>query len=148
MSSISFAALGDDNLSGTAFPWLCQSTVHADVDVRTRWPEAKAQLQAKLRAGPFRFGVLPRVSLPTGDEVDLWPARDALALKALALVLGCGCGVPPGGRLAVAQKTVEILYHERSRRNPCLVHRHERNRYWKSYRSSINAYAAESFMAA
>jgi hypothetical protein len=57
-------------------------------DLRGRWPQVKAQLQAELQAEEFRFGVLSRVNLPTGDEVDLWSARDALVLKGLALVLG------------------------------------------------------------
>jgi len=32
-------------------------------------------------------GLLSRVTLQNGEEVDLWPARDAVVLKALALVL-------------------------------------------------------------
>jgi RNA-directed DNA polymerase len=92
---ISLAALADDNLLEMAFAWLCQQRKEwpaaADVwDLRARWPEAKAQLQAELRAEQFRFGVMSRITLPTGEEVDLWSARDALALKALALVLGGG----------------------------------------------------------
>ena len=75
--SINLAALADDNLLETAFAWLCQQrkdwAVHADVwDLRARWP---------------RLGVLSRVTLPTGDEVDVWSARDALVLKVLALVV-------------------------------------------------------------
>jgi RNA-directed DNA polymerase len=101
MSSISLATLADDNLLETAFAWLCQQRkdwpAQADVwDLRARWPEAKAELQAELRAGQFRFGVLSRVTLPTGDEVDLWSARDALVLKALALVLGARLPFSPG----------------------------------------------------
>ena len=79
---ISLAALADDNLLEMAFTWLCQQRKKwpavADVwDLRARWPEAKAQLQAELRAEQFRFGVLSRITLPTGEEVDLSARDDA-----------------------------------------------------------------------
>jgi hypothetical protein len=87
---ISLAALADDNLLETAFAWLCQQRkkwpAAADVwDLRARWPEAKAQLQAELRAEQFRFGVLcgplvgPRcagvegVGLGIGGAVAVFP---------------------------------------------------------------------------
>ena len=41
-----------------------------------------------LRSGSFRFSLLTRITLKDGEETDLWSARDALVLKALALVLG------------------------------------------------------------
>ena len=40
-----------------------------------------------MAAGRFRFGLLTRITLKDGEEVDLWSARDALVLKALAIVL-------------------------------------------------------------
>jgi hypothetical protein len=64
--------------------------------LRPRWPEARAQLQAELCAEKFRFGVLSRITLPTGEEVDRWSARDALVLKGLVLVLGERCRFPAG----------------------------------------------------
>jgi hypothetical protein len=70
------------------------------VGLRARWPEAKAQLQADLRAEQFRFEVLSRITLPTGEEVDLWSARDVLVLKGLALVLG--------GRLPFSRRCVHV----------------------------------------
>ena len=105
---ISLAALADDNLLEMAFTWLCQQRKKwpavADVwDLRARWPEAKAQLQAELRAEQFRFGVLSRITLPTGEEVDLWSARDALVLKAVALVLGA--------RLPLSRRCVHVKGH-------------------------------------
>ena len=38
--------------------------------------------------GSYRLGLLSRTTLENGEEVDLFSARDALVLKALALVLG------------------------------------------------------------
>jgi hypothetical protein len=49
-----------------AFAWLCRQRRDwpdaADVwELRRRWPEEKARLQAELRAESFRFGLLERV---------------------------------------------------------------------------------------
>lgn len=105
---ISLAALADDNLLEMAFTWLCQQRkkwpAAADVwDLRARWPEAKAQLQAELCAEQFRFEVLSRITLLTGEEMDLWSARDALVLKALALMLGA--------RLPLSRRCVHVKGH-------------------------------------
>jgi len=54
---------------------------------RQHWPEEKAQLRADLLAGTYAVGLLSRVTMQNGEEVDLWPARDAVVMKALALVL-------------------------------------------------------------
>ena len=35
----------------------------------------------------YRFNLLTRTTLQTGDEIDLWSPRDSLVLKALSLVL-------------------------------------------------------------
>ena len=62
----------------------------ADADVwslRRSWAEEKEQIRTELLAGRYRFGLLARVTLKHGEEVDLWSARDALVLKALAIVL-------------------------------------------------------------
>ena len=39
-------------------------------------------------SGNYRFSLLTRITLQDGEDTDLWSARDALVLKALALVLG------------------------------------------------------------
>ncbi len=75
-----------------AFAWLCKRrrSYPADADVwsfRQRWPAEKDRLKAELAAGRFRFGLLTRITLKDGEEIDLWSARDALVLKALAIVL-------------------------------------------------------------
>lgn len=36
----------------------------------------------------YRFSLLTRITLKDGEDTDLWSARDALVLKALALALG------------------------------------------------------------
>ncbi len=56
-------------------------------DCRRDWPDEKARLQSDLSAGDFRFGLLDRITKADGEEIALWSARDALVLKALAMVL-------------------------------------------------------------
>ena len=83
--------LCSDAVLDRAYGWLCEQ--------RRRWPDAadmwsfrrdwvaeKLRLQAELCSG--RFGVQERVTHANGEQIDLWSARDALVLKALALVLG------------------------------------------------------------
>ncbi len=73
-----------------AYAWLCERrldySANDDVwDLRRRWEELRPQLQAWLRAGVYRIGAVRR--FPASDEtVDVWPALDALVLKAIALV--------------------------------------------------------------
>ena len=54
---------------------------------RFRWKEEKEKIRADLRAGRYRFSLLKRVTVKSGEAVDLWSSRDALVLKALAVVL-------------------------------------------------------------
>ncbi len=47
-------------------------------------------MQRELRAGSYEIGLLSRVTLwrdGQSEEVDLWPARDAVVMKALAGLL-------------------------------------------------------------
>lgn len=39
-------------------------------------------------SGTYRFSLLTRITRTDGEDTDLWSARDALVLKAMALVLG------------------------------------------------------------
>ncbi len=48
-----------------------------------------------MAAGRFRFGLLTRITFKDGEEIDLWSARDALVLKALAIVLAKHLPVSP-----------------------------------------------------
>ena len=75
-----------------AFAWLCQQRCDwpADADVwrfRQRWPVEQVRMREELLAGTYEVGLLSRVTLQNGEEVDLWSARDAVVMKALALVL-------------------------------------------------------------
>ncbi len=84
--------LVSNDVLDTAYDWLCQRrrAYPADSDVwsfRQAWAREKDTLKAALAAGRFRFGLLTRITLADGEEVDLWSARDALVLKALTIVL-------------------------------------------------------------
>jgi hypothetical protein len=90
--SMILTRLASDAVLDAAYAWLCRRRrdwpANADIwSFRQRWPEAKAQLRAELRAGRYRFDNLSRVTRRDGEEVEIWSARDALVLKALALVL-------------------------------------------------------------
>jgi hypothetical protein len=85
------ALLTDTNLDG-AFDWLCQRRKDwpPDADVwqfRRNWPDEKARLRTDLLEGTYQVELLQRVVLVTGEEVDLWSARDSLVMKMLALTL-------------------------------------------------------------
>ena len=82
-----------DTVLDAAYDWLChrRRDYPADADVwtlRRHWPTVKAALRADLLAGRYRIGLLKRVVRQNGEALDLWSARDAVVLKALALVLG------------------------------------------------------------
>lgn len=89
------AAIASDAVLDGAYSWLChrRRNYPADADVcsfRRDWPVQEGRIQIELSAGRFRLGLLDRITLANGDEIDLWSARDALVLKALAMVLpGC-----------------------------------------------------------
>jgi len=75
-----------------AYAWLCRQRKSwpdsADVwDFRRLWITEKARLQRELNNGTYQIGLLSRTTLPNGEEVDLWSARDALIMKALTIVL-------------------------------------------------------------
>ncbi len=74
-----------------AYAWLCERRTdyshHDEVwQLRRDWPAVKAHLHARLLAGRYRFAPLTRV-YRHDDVLDVWTARDALVLKAIALVL-------------------------------------------------------------
>ena len=88
-------SLADGSRLEVAFRWLCQRRKHypphADVwDLRRHWPTEKARIQHELRTGTYRFGLLDRVTCQKDGQptdMDLWPARDAVILKALSLLM-------------------------------------------------------------
>ncbi len=84
--------LTSDDVLDVAYDWLCRRRRNypADADVwsfRQSWPQEMVRIKAELFAGRYRFGLLTRIMLADGEDIDLWSARDALVLKALAIVL-------------------------------------------------------------
>jgi hypothetical protein len=100
--------LCSDAVLDCAYRWLCKQRRRwpdaADVwSFRRDWAKEKVRLQAELRSGCFRFGLQQRVTRGNGEAIDLWSARDALVLKALALVLG--------EELPVSRRCVHVKGH-------------------------------------
>jgi hypothetical protein len=86
------ARLASDAVLERAYRWLCERRRRwpeaSDVwSFRRDWPAEKARLQSELRSGRFRFGLLERIRKPAGSEIEVFAARDALVLRALARVL-------------------------------------------------------------
>ncbi len=86
------AELISDDVLDTAYDWLCKRRRNypADADMwsfRQQWPVEKDRLKVELGSGRYRFGLLTRVTLKDGEEVDFWSARDALVLKVLTIML-------------------------------------------------------------
>ncbi len=86
------AELTSDGVLDTAYDWLSRRrrAYPADADVwsfRQTWAQEKDKIKAALASGRYRFGLLTRITLVDGEEVDLWSACDALVLKALTIVL-------------------------------------------------------------
>jgi hypothetical protein len=84
--------LTSDDVLDVAYDWLCRRRRNypADADVwsfRQSWPQEMVRIKAELVAGRYRFGLLTRITLADGEDIDLWSARDALVLKALTIVL-------------------------------------------------------------
>ena len=60
-----------------AYAWLCKRRhafpPGADVwALRRHWQRERPRLRAELRAGTYRLAVLSRVTLQSGEEIDLW----------------------------------------------------------------------------
>src|SRR5574337_1452631 len=86
------ADLASDRVLDAAYAWLCRSRRRfpddADIwSLRQRWQTEKARLQAQLATGRYRFDCLYCAELDDVGEVDIWTARDALVIKALAEIL-------------------------------------------------------------
>jgi len=94
------AQLTSDAVLDVAFDWLCRRRLNysANADVwalRRDWPREKQIIRNELAAGDYRFSLLSRVTLSSGEDTDLRAARGALVLKALALVLARVLPVSP-----------------------------------------------------
>ena len=83
--------IASESVLQQAYAWLCERrqdhSPKDDVwDLRWRWEEIRPRLQDLLRAGEYRLGPVRRIH--HGDEtIEVWSAKDALVLKATALVL-------------------------------------------------------------
>jgi RNA-directed DNA polymerase len=89
---VSLALVARDDVLDAAYDWLCQQRRDwpADSDVwsfRRSWAAEKGRITSDLLAGRYRIDLLTRITRSSGEEVDLWSARDAVVLKAMAIVL-------------------------------------------------------------
>jgi len=87
------AEITSDAVLDAAYEWLCRRrryySANADVwGFRRDWAHEKQRIRDELLSGSYRFSLLARITRKDGEETDLWCSRDALVLKALALVLG------------------------------------------------------------
>jgi RNA-directed DNA polymerase len=86
------AQLASDAVLDSAYQWLCRRrrdySANSDMwSFRRCWQREKEHIKDQLRSGNYRFSLLSRITLKTGDDTELWSARDALVLKALTIVL-------------------------------------------------------------
>ena len=85
------AEIASDAVLEEAYHWLCvrrqRYAPNNDVwTLRWRWAAVKEQVQRLLLSGQYRFEAMDMIP-ESEDQVALWSSRDALVLKALALVL-------------------------------------------------------------
>ena len=76
----------------SAFKHICLSRrrhpAGADIwDLRRNWPRERGRILTALKNGTYRFSPLMRITLKSDEEIDIWAARDAVVLKALATYL-------------------------------------------------------------
>ncbi len=135
------AELTSDDVLDTAYGWLCKRrrAYPADAEVwsfRRQWTREKERLKRRLAAGRYRFDLLTRAKLSDGEVIDLWSARDALVLKALAIALA--------KHLPVSSRCTHVKGHGGAKAAVRQVHHHlATNRFVmrtdvKSYYASID----------
>jgi hypothetical protein len=132
--------VASDAVLEQAYRWLCKRRKrywhNNDVwTLRWRWSEVKAQVRASLLSGTYRFEAMDMIP-DSPDEVALWTSRDALVLKALAIVLTrhlaprlpktCYHVVDNGGSKAAVRYVASRLRGQR------FVFRTDVNRYYAS----------------
>ncbi len=122
--------IASDATLDEAYAWLWHRRRNAPSNhevwhFRWRWTEVKPQLQKELLAGELRLGAVHVVPTAVGP-IETWTPRDALVLKAIALVLSrrlasqvpssCHCFSGNGGAkaavraVAVAIRDNEFVY--------------------------------------
>jgi RNA-directed DNA polymerase len=87
LSSLTTTAVVD-----LAWEWLCKRRRDypdsADIWwLRGNWDNEKQSLRHLLKSGDYHFEPLLQVTRRDGEMIELWSARDSLALKALTIVL-------------------------------------------------------------
>ena len=80
-----------DEVMQQAYEWVCQrrrdDSSNDDVwDLRWRWDKIRPVLQTALRTGTYRIGSTRRLRVEH-EVLEIWSARDALVLKAVAVVV-------------------------------------------------------------
>jgi RNA-directed DNA polymerase len=83
--------IASDDVLECGFSWLCEqrkdATANCDVwDLRLRWGKIKSQLQCVLRQGTYTFSPVKQYHI-NGEWISCWSSKDALVLKAMAIVL-------------------------------------------------------------
>ena len=104
--------LTSDDVPDSAYEWLCRRrrdySANADVwALRRCWPREKEEIKGEL------LSLLTRITLKDGEDTDLWSARNALVLKALALVLG----------FDFSRLSFQSVRTDRGRGDDCQLHR-------------------------
>ena len=120
------AQLISDQVLEHAFSWLCRQRKHwpADADVwqvRAQWKSVKQTLIHELGNSTYRFDPMARITKANGETLHVWSARDAVVLKAMALVLGevlpqsarCTHVKGHGGAKAAVRAVTEALPNNR-----------------------------------
>ncbi len=92
MSSELIQKIASDAVIDTAYEWLCKRRKdysHNDEvwDIRFGWAEFKPHLQKRLLRGEYTISSQIVIKTPE-RRTELWSAKDALVLKAMAIVLG------------------------------------------------------------
>ena len=77
------ARLASDTVLDAAYDWLYHRRrnypANSDVwSLRRHWPDQKRRIQADLLAGEYRFGLLDRITLADGSDIDLSLDRRSL----------------------------------------------------------------------
>jgi len=82
-----------DEVLDSAYEWMCRrlrtirpTPTYGNFAATGRAKSSGSRVNSNV--GNYRFSLLSRITLKDGEDTDLWSARDALVLKALAIVLG------------------------------------------------------------
>lgn len=116
------SSLIDDTVLDEAWPWLCKrrKDCPASADIwwlRQDWHLEKPRLVHALSNGHYQFEPLQKLTRSDGEVIELWTARDALVLKAMAIVMGQAFEVSPhcthvkghGGAKAAVREVADAL---------------------------------------